>query len=307
MMELARSTIPVLSFLEALRSPWLEKLFLLITYLASVPVAAAVILLLLWCIDKRKGYYALIVCALGTVVTQVLKLCFMMPRPWLLAPDLVHAAESALRTATDYSFPSGHTAISVGLYGSIAITSKTKWKRILFACPMVLVPFSRMLLGVHTPIDVAFAAVLAVVLLAAFRPWYENGSDTLPSIVFLAATFVCLLAALLMRSRIVPGDDDPSQLRESWKNLWMLAGALPGLGSLSEVDRRYTHYDTHAVWYMQIVKIGGGLVFALGLTAILKPVFNVSGPINAIRYAIVIGVPGSIWPMTFGRFSAMGT
>jgi undecaprenyl-diphosphatase len=82
--------------------------------------------------------------------------------------------ESAREAATGYSFPSGHTQSSVGLLGSVARMTTIKvlrWGAIVLA---VLVPISRMYLGVHTPADVLVSVVIAVALVLFIYPLFKR-------------------------------------------------------------------------------------------------------------------------------------
>ena len=73
------------------------------------------------------------------------------------------------------SFPSGHTAASVALYGSLAVIAwrvgAAAWLRILATVAAVAVPvlvaLSRMYRGMHYPTDVLAGALLAICWLSA--------------------------------------------------------------------------------------------------------------------------------------------
>ena len=139
-----------LYLLEDLRVPVLNEFMSAITYLGDEIAFLVVALILMWCVDKRTGYYVMSVGFLGTIANQFMKLWFRIPRPWVLDPEFT-ILEQAREGASGYSFPSGHTQSSVGTFGSIAYTTKHRWIRILSLLAVVLVPFSRMYLGVHTP------------------------------------------------------------------------------------------------------------------------------------------------------------
>jgi membrane-associated phospholipid phosphatase len=83
----------------------------------------------------------------------------------------VHRLDSAPPTS---SFPSGHTAASVALYGSLAIiawqVARAGWLRTLATVVAVLMPIavatSRLYRGMHYPTDVLAGALLAACWLA---------------------------------------------------------------------------------------------------------------------------------------------
>ena len=157
-----------LRFLEGIRVPVLNEFMLLITQLGEETAFLIVALIMFWCVDKRQGYYILTVGFLGTLANQFLKLIFRVPRPWVQDPNFT-ILEQAKEAASGYSFPSGHTQSSVGTFGAIAYTTKNKWIRLSCIAIAVLVPFSRMYIGVHTPADVLVSIVIALLLIVVFK------------------------------------------------------------------------------------------------------------------------------------------
>ena len=143
----------LLYWLESIRTPIGDTFFSLITHFGEETLFIIAGLLFFWCIDKMEGYFLLSVGLSGTVINQFLKLWFRIPRPWVKDPNFT-IVESARAEATGYSFPSGHTQSSVGIFGGLARWNKTLWLRGISIALCVLVPLSRLYLGVHTPLDV---------------------------------------------------------------------------------------------------------------------------------------------------------
>ena len=123
-----------LRFLEGIRTPVGDAFFSAVTHMGEETIFILVGLLFFWCIDKKKGYYILFVGFIGMVANQFLKLWFRVPRPWVKDPNFT-IVESARTEATGYSFPSGHTQTSVGMYGSVARACKNIWVRIGILIP----------------------------------------------------------------------------------------------------------------------------------------------------------------------------
>ena len=107
-----------LEWLSNLRTPWLDKFMLAITYLGSEIAFLVIALIIFWCTDKRKGYYILSVGFVGTILNQFMKLWFRVPRPWILKPGFT-PVEGAVSDAGGYSFPSGHTQTAVGFVDGV--------------------------------------------------------------------------------------------------------------------------------------------------------------------------------------------
>ena len=166
----------VLYALESIRTPWLDTVMAAITHLGEETVFMVAALFVFWCVSKRHGYYLLAIGFAGTVLNQFLKLLFRIPRPWVLDSNFT-IVESARAQATGYSFPSGHSQNAIGTFGGIARFTRRKWVRVAAIVVAVLVPLSRMYLGVHTPLDVGVAAVIAVALVFALYPLMERSDS----------------------------------------------------------------------------------------------------------------------------------
>ena len=115
-----------------------------------------------WCIDKKKGLFIFFALKISHLINAVVKLTACVYRPWIKDARVLPAG-NAIETATGYSFPSGHTMMSVPIYGSLAIfTKKRKLLCSLFIILALLTMFSRNYLGVHTPQDVLVGCVMGL-------------------------------------------------------------------------------------------------------------------------------------------------
>lgn len=289
--------------LESIRTPWLDTVMAAITHLGEETVFMVAALVVFWCVSKRQGYYLLAVGFAGTVLNQFLKLLCRIPRPWVLDSDFT-IVESARAQAAGYSFPSGHTQNAIGTFGGIARFTKRKWVRIAATVIAMLVPFSRMYLGVHTPLDVGVAAVIAVVLVLALYPVLEH-SDSRHSVMGVTLLVMLALAVgylLFVSLYPFPADVDAANLASGVENAWKLLGATTGMLLGWWLDVKYIHFDTRAVWYVQAVKLLGGMALILAIRAGLKaPLATLlgAGVGGAVRYAIVVLFAAAVWPMTF--------
>ena len=298
-----------LYFLEGLRTPFLDKFFSAITNLGGETALLAMGLALFWCVDKRMGYYALTTGLSGTVLNQFLKLAFRIPRPWVRDPNF-SIVESARADAGGYSFPSGHTQNSVSVFGAIAIEAKRRWIRITAIVLAVLIPLSRMYLGVHTPADVMVAAVSSILLLFVFRPLVYSKNPrvfpiTLAVLSALSAAF-CLYAELFS----FPADIDPENLQEGVKNAYTLLGAFLGFLVVYLADEKRLHFSTEAIWWAQLLKLFLGLALVVAAKILLKAplliLFRGHNAASAIRYFLLVLLSGLVWPLTFPWFSRLG-
>ena len=293
----------VLYALESIRTPWLDTVMAAITHLGEETVFMVAALFVFWCVSKRHGYYLLAVGFAGTVLNQFLKLLFRIPRPWVLDSDFT-IVESARAQATGYSFPSGHTQNAIGTFGGIARFTRRKWVRVAAIVVAVLVPLSRMYLGVHTPLDVGVAAVIAVALVFALYPLMECSDSRNGVMGAVLAVMLALAAGYLLFVSLYPfpADVDAANLASGVENAWKLLGATVGMLVGWWLDVRFIHFDTRAVWYVQLIKLVGGLALLLGIRAALKAPLAAAlgaGAGGAVRYGVMVLFAAAVWPMVF--------
>lgn len=299
----------VLYFFENIRNPVLDTLMQLITELGSETCFLVAALVIYWCVDKRHGYYLMAVGFLGTIINQFMKLFFRIPRPWVKDPGFT-IVESARADATGYSFPSGHSQTAVGNFGVIAVTAKRKWVKRLAAVLLVLVPVSRMYLGVHTLADVAVGSLCALVLIVALRPViYSKKKWAIPALM--GFMILCGLGFLAYTEvGTFPGDIDPENLSHAQKNAYTLLGSMAGFLLGYAIEVRKVNFSENAVWWAQGLKIllGLGLAVALkaGLKAPLLALFAGHNLAHFVRYFMVVLFAALLWPMTFRWFSKLG-
>jgi len=300
-----------LRFLEGLRTPFMDTVMSLITQLGDELFFMVIAITMFWCIDKRRGYYLLSVGFVGTVLNQFLKLVFRVPRPWVLDPDFT-IVESAREAATGYSFPSGHTQNAVGTFGGVARSSKKRWVQIVSIVILLLVSFSRMYLGVHTPKDVGVSFVIAVILLLVLYPLFLKMDEKPKMMYWMFGGMTVLGVAYLLFVTLYPfpADVDAANLASGTKNAYTLLGATLGVLVAYHVDRTHTNFSTKAPLPGQILKVVIGLALTLAVKAGAKPVlnmlFNGHQAANLIRYFLMVIVAGVLWPMTFKWFAKIG-
>ena len=301
----------ILRWLEGLRTPWLDSLMAAVTELGDETVFMVAGLVILWCVNKRWGFRFLLTGLTGSVINQLLKGIFLIPRPWVLDPSFT-IVESARAGATGYSFPSGHTQSAATMFGTLAMWSRRRWSTLLCVVMVLLVGFSRMYLGVHTPLDVGVSlltGVVTVVLLCQLCDWAE---PSLRRLGWLLAGCVGLALALLLYVLLAPAQEANVAEFDAHgvKAAWQLMGAMAGLALAWMLDEKWVHFDTRAVWWAQALKLIVGLGLVLLVKGGLKPLFAMlfgkAEWTTGLRYFLVTLAGGALWPMTFGFFARLG-
>ena len=300
-----------LKLLESIRCPFLDAFFSTVTHLGEETVFIVVGILFFWCINKKEGYFLLSVGLIGTVINQFLKLWFRIPRPWVKDPDFT-IVESAQAEATGYSFPSGHTQSSVGIFAGIGRWNKNLIVRILCIAACVLVPLSRLYLGVHTPLDVGVSLVIALVLVFGFYPIVKKCIEKPFGMRILLGVMTALSVAFLLFVNLYkfPADIDMHNYESGVKNAYKMLGCIVGLWLSFEVDLKFTKFDTTAKWWAQILKFVLGLIPVLLIKIFLKDLcYDLCGGSLAgdgIRYFLITAFAGCVWPLTFKWFGKLG-
>ena len=296
----------VLYWLASIRNPFLDIVMQFFTYFGEELLFIVLALTVFWCVDKREGYYLLFVGFLGTILNQFLKLFYRIPRPWVKDPDF-QTVDSALGGATGYSFPSGHTQNVTGTLGGIARWSKSTGVRVLCVVVLLLTAFSRMYLGVHTPLDVGVSLAIGVILVFAFYPIVRKAAENPKQMAVLLGVMLTLSFAFVLYANLgaAPAEDAEAldNLREGQKNSYSLFGALLGFCVAYPLERRFIRFEEKALWWVQILKVVGGLIGLLAIKEGLKLLFSAVGfawlGTNAIRYFAVVLFAALVWPLVF--------
>lgn len=296
-----------LYLLESIRTPALDAFFSTVTHLGSELVFMILAVVIYWCIDKSQGLYLLSVGCLGTTINQALKITFRVPRPWVKDPGFT-IVEAARADATGYSFPSGHTQSAFGVFGCLARDAKRKWIAAVYWLLAVLVGFSRMYLGVHTPQDVGVSILVALVLVFAMHPLFRDlEQNPRRGIVILTVLVgINLLFLLYATCWPFPAGADQEQLAHGVSNAAKLTGALAGMAIGYWIDIKKTRFRPQAPLLGQICKVVLGLAIVLAIKEGLKPLLGSGIWSGVIRYGLITVFAAGVWPMTFPRFAKLG-
>lgn len=293
-----------LYFLEKIRNPVFDFFFSAVTHIGEETVFLAIAILFFWCVNKRKGYYILITGLVGTLVNQMLKLVCKVPRPWVKDPDFT-VVEGSKAEATGYSFPSGHTQNVAGTFGAIGASYKSRAIKISAAAVILLVALSRMYLGVHTPWDVLTSLAIAGLLVFVLYPLFateERFNKSMPYVVLVSFLLSVGFVVYVLFMPNKPSLADPNY-SSAMKNAYTLFGCTLGLVVVYALDTMYIKFDTHASWYVQIIKlvVGFAIVIAIksGLSSPLNALFGNDYVGRAMRYFIIVLFAGALWPLTF--------
>lgn len=300
--------MPLLYALQSIRTPLMDAVMSVLTRLGEETVFMVLGMFLIWCVNKKWGFRFLLTGLVGSALNQLLKAIFLIPRPWVLDPEF-EIVESAREAATGYSFPSGHTQSAAVVYGMIAVWLRRRWTTVCCVVLILLIGFSRMYLGVHTPYDVGAALVAGGLTVWGMSRLFDRadsderkeGRTLWLGFAFALALLAYVLLAPERAANVAEFDEHGVQ------NAWKLVGATLGLIAAWQMDQRWTHFDTRAAWWAQALKVALGLALVVGVRMGAKPLFAAlmggHDAAHAVRYFLMCVVGGGLWPMTFRFFA----
>ena len=256
-----------------------------------------------WSWDKEIGKFIGVNMLVVNVWNPMIKNVFLRLRPYFVSDkiDLLRKIDADADiydiAAQGYSFPSGHSASSAAVYGSVARKMKPKLFTVLAFLLPLLVGFSRVVVGAHFPTDVLVGWALGA-LVIFFIPWLRAKIHNRS--LFYA---VLLLSAL------------PGFFYCKSTDYFSSFGMLIGFMFAEPFEEKFVKFENTRSPLRAILRVigGGALYFALN-TALKLPFsseFLASGTypsllVRTLRYAIVIFVVVGVYPMLFKLTAKIG-
>lgn len=276
----------LLKSLQEIRNPVLDIIFKIFTLFGEELVITAIICILFWCISKRSAYIIAFSFFLSGLVVQGLKITFRVDRPWIKDSSIV-PVDGAVKTATSYSFPSGHTQSGTALFTSVAAILRKKWALVLSSVIIAGVMISRMYLGVHTPVDVLVSFIITFLLSALVSGYYEkieNADLKVKRIITTVMIVVCITLIVydlvLMNMGLIE--------YENAGDCFKASGAGLGFSLGWYFETKYVNFSPKACWWKQIIKLVIGIAVAFVLKSAPKLISDSSFLVDVTRYFVTV-------------------
>lgn len=252
--------------------PGVEVFFRFFTFLGDDEFFMILFSVLIWCVSKTLGFWGAFVLLSSATYSNLIKDLTLLERPPL---------EGVEHPPGSYAFPSGHTLTAITVWGYLAVRIQKTSFWIWAFIAIIMIGFSRLVLGYHFLGDVLGGLAFGIPFLLFFI-WlsarvYEKGwLDRFSTPVLLAAS----IAIPVLLVAVLPGADPP-------KILGYLAGA--SFGYIVEKER--VRFLVSAPLPFQILKVLVGLAvlfgIIIGLGGLLPSAVTYLG---FIRYAL-----GGLW------------
>ncbi len=278
-------SVELIAFLQNLRLGPVEYLFRAITFLGDDEFYMIFFSVLIWCVNKSLGFWGAFVLLSSATVSNLIKDITLLERPPI---------EGVTHPEGSYAFPSGHTLTAVTVWGYLGVRLKNKNFWIWVFAAVILIAFSRMVLGYHFLGDILGGFAFGIPFLLLFL-WVGNllaekgliDKFTTPLLLALSIAVPVFLVAVL------PGADPP-------KILGYLAGASFGY----IIEKEKLRMTVKSPIYFQIFKVIAGVVVLFGIIVGLGGLLPSDvTPLGFIRYAL-----GGVW-VTLGApylFTSVG-
>lgn len=266
---------------------------------------------LYWCIDKKKGLFVFYALKISHAINSVVKLTACVYRPWVRDPRVIPAGDS-IKTATGYSFPSGHTMMATPVYGALAFCTKNKLLRLILVLAFLITGFSRNYLGVHTPQDVLVGFALGL-LSVYISKWVFEYLDKHPEkdlhVMIISALFG-ILTLVYVSFKSYPMDyvdgkllvDPVTMTIDAWGD----AGGLPALILAWYIESRFIKFTPTGI------NAKGVILAAIGLIPLYWIVYKGNSPMAELfgphlgklaRQTLIYIYIIDVWPLVL-KFSS---
>lgn len=227
--------IELLHILQDIRLdyPFLEGFFVTISskiFYMIIPIM--LVIAIMWLYDKEKGEIIGLGCVSATIMSSIIKLLVAQPRPWVLDPTLEQVPGA---DADGYSLPSGHTTLSVSVYLPLAWYYRHK-KALSVSLVVIalLIIVARLVLCVHTPLDIITGISLAIIMVFIANKAVELGKRSERTYYGIASVYLVAFTALAVFAVVHTGAEMKEILQSSGFFYGFMIGRI--------IEHRYVGY-----------------------------------------------------------------
>ena len=286
------------------------------TFLGELNTAIVIMAVLYWAVSKELGTYLLMGWSGNRLVNGVLKVTVCAYRPWIRDARIIPYGNS-MTTATGYSFPSGHSMNASTVFGGGMVRKDMPAAlRVILGIILLLVGFSRLYLGVHTPQDVLvgfLAGCLVMWLTVRLMRWVEAHPEKDWLVVCIG---LGLAAAVAVYAAVkgYPADydaegklivDGAKMANDTFKGVGWSAAFLIGW----ILERRFVGFATDIPLTRKLTRAAGGLLGYYTFSLILVPLVKswIPGPAGTIVSCFIqMFFVSFLFPWCFHRLEKVG-
>jgi membrane-associated phospholipid phosphatase len=231
-------------------SPTLDLPFKVFTLMGEEVFFTLLAFSVYWCIDKRTGVRLVILFLLSGYINTLAKVLASQPRPFEY-----NSRVRKLFEADGGGFPSGHTQNTVVIWGELAFRFRKSWLWLIALFLMLLVPISRVYLGLHFPTDLLGGYLLGFSLLLLCQ-WLEPGVAVWLKSKGLTWQLSISLALPALMILLFPSNE---------KNGLIAGATLMGMGGGFVVEQHFVKFQSGGIRWKQVARflLGAAVSFTL--------------------------------------------
>ena len=263
-------------------------------------VSLLILMVVLFCYRKEVGKRVGLSILAASMWFPMIKNIALRMRPYMAHPERVNAlsivepdADPMDIVQQGFSFPSGHCASAVAVYGGVARELKRRWVWFVAVVIALLIGLSRFIVGVHYPTDVLGGWVIGV-----FAILFSILMEKVVKQEWLR--YVILLAISL-----------PGILWCSSRDYYSSLGMLIGMTTAVPFEMKYVNFRDTRNPFAMILRVAGAFAIYLVLNKVLKMPFStewldsgklVPNLVRTARYAIILFIVIGVYPKVFPVF-----
>ncbi len=244
-----------------------------------------------WCFSKNYGTYLLMGWSGNRILNGFLKVTACAYRPWIRDAAIIPHG-NAMKEATGYSFPSGHAMNAATLFGGAVVRKDfPKALRIISFIAVLLVAFSRIYLGVHTPQDILvgmFFGLLVMWLTLKLMQWLETHPNKDLPVAF-TGIILAVIVAVYAAVKSYPVDydangkilvDGAKMANDTFRAVGWCSAFLVGW----VLERRYVKFSTDIPMIQRAARLIAGLLGYYVVYLVICPLVRkyIPGPVGSV-------------------------
>lgn len=189
------------TFLQA-GGPVLQAIMRVITFLGDELFYILFMPAIYWCVNAWAGLRIGVMLLLSGGVNSIFKIALRGPRPYWFSDavkPMVHEGS--------FGIPSGHAQGAASVWGWVAVEARKKWVTILCLVLILLISFSRLVMGVHFLSDIILGLILGSLLVLLFLStwhkiaiWLDKLSWQQQALLAFVSSLVFVALAILAKS-----------------------------------------------------------------------------------------------------------
>ena len=279
----------------------LAKVF---SFVGGETMSLLLLIVMLFCYRKAAGKRVALTVLTASMWFPMIKNIVLRVRPYMAHKESIKVLQVVEADADPmdiiqqgFSFPSGHGAPAVSLFGSIGRELRKRWMWTLAIVMPLLIGLSRIAVGVHYPTDV----------LAGWAVGLAAIGFNMALVKYVKKEWIRYAILLVLT---VPGI--------FWctsRDYFTALGLLIAAAVAFPYEEKYVKFrDTRNIWAM-ILRAAGAFVIYFALNTLLKTPFSkewldsgelAANLVRTARYAVILFVIIGVYPRVFPVFEKIG-